>query len=143
VNYVDGDGGIIVPRSVRPIIDYEETCLGDKKGAKKQFRYGKLHIREYKDYLIVHMDKVDPGKDPLGHLLVDAPEYLVSAFAGLEVAKLLGAAVRAKTTRYTKRKETEEDHLMLGLKSAILIGTASVVSSWVVRSVFRQFLRRT
>jgi hypothetical protein len=143
VNYVDGDGGIIVPRPVRPIIDYEETCLGDKKGAKKQFRYGKLHIREYKDYLIVHMDKVDPRKDPLGHLLVDAPEYLVSAFAGLEVAKLLGTAVRAKTTRYAKRKETEEDHLMLGLKSAILIGTANVVSSWVVRSVFRQFLRRT
>lgn len=142
MNYVDGDGGIIVPRSVRPIIDYEETCLGDKKGAKKQFRYGKLHIREYKDYLVVHMDKVDPRNDPLGHLLVDAPEYLFSVFAGLEVAKLLGTAVRAKTTRYTKRKETEEDHLVLGLKSAILIGTASVVSSWVVRSVFRQFLRR-
>ena len=143
MNYVDGDGGIIVPRSVRPIIDYEETCLGDKKGAKKQFRYGKLHIREYKDYLIVHMDKVDPRKDPLGHLLIDAPEYLVSAFAGLEVAKLLGNAVPAKTTRYTRKKETEEDHLVLGLKSAMLVGTASVVSSWVVRSVFRQFLRRT
>lgn len=143
MNFVDGDGGIIVPRSVRPIIDYEETFLGDKKGAKKQFRYGKLHIREYKDYLIVHMDKVDPRKDPLGHLLIDAPEYLISSFAGLEVAKLLGNTVRAKTTRYTRRKETEEDHLMLGLKSAILVGTASVVSSWVVRSVFRQFLRRT
>ena len=143
MNYVDGDGAIIVPRSVRPIMDYEETCLGDKKGAKKQFRYGTLHIREYKDYLVVHMDKVDPRKDPLGHLLIDAPEYLVSAFAGLEVAKLLGTPVRAKTTRYTRRKETEEDHLVLGLKSAILIGTASVVSSWVVRSVFRQFLRRT
>jgi len=143
VSFVDGDGGIIVPRSVRPIIDYEETFLGDKKGAKKQFRYGKLHIREYKDYLIVHMDKVDPRKDPLGHLLIDAPEYLISAFAGLEMAKLLGNRVRAKTARYARRKETEEDHLMLGLKSAILVGTASVASSWVVRSVFRQFLRRT
>jgi len=143
VNFVDGDGGIIVPRSVRPIIDYEETFLGDKKGAKKQFRYGKLHIREYKDYLIVHMDKVDPRKDPLGHLLIDAPEYLISAFAGLEMAKLLGNTVRAKTARYGRRKETEGDHLMLGLKSAILVGTASVASSWVVRSVFRQFLGRT
>jgi hypothetical protein len=142
VNYVDGDGGIIVPRSVRPIIDYEETCLGDKKGANKQFRYGKLHIREYKDYLVVHMDKVDPRKDPLGHLLIDAPEYLVSALAGLEVAKLTGDAVHAKTTRYTIKNETEEDRLILGLKSAVLVGTASVVCSWVVRSVFRQFFRR-
>ena len=65
VNYIDGEGSIIVPKSVRPIIDYEETFLGTQKGAKKQFRYGKLHIREYNDYYIVHMDKVDPRKDPV------------------------------------------------------------------------------
>jgi hypothetical protein len=142
VNYIDVDGGIIVPRSVRPIIDYEETYLGDKKGAKKQFRYGKLHIREYKDYLVVHMDKVDPRKDPLGHLLIDAPQYLISALAGLEVAKITGNAVHAKTTRYTRENERQEDHLILGLKSAVLVGAASVLCSWVVRSVFTQLLRR-
>ena len=27
----------------------EETKLGDKKGALKQYRKGNLHIREYKD----------------------------------------------------------------------------------------------
>ena len=142
MNYIDGDGGIIVPRSIRPIIDYEETYLGDKKGAKKQFRYGKLHIREYKDYLVVHMDKVDPRKDPLGHLLIDAPEYLISVLAGLEVAKITGNAVHPKTTRYTRENEGQEDHLILGLKSAVLVGTASVLCSWVVRSVFTQLLRR-
>ena len=87
MTYIDGEGGIIVPKSVRPIIDYEETILGTKKGAKKQFRYGKLHIREYKDYYIVHMDKVDPRKDPVGHLLIDAPEVLSGYHNGIESGK--------------------------------------------------------
>jgi hypothetical protein len=50
VQYYDGEGSIIVPKSVRPIIDYKETSLGNKKGAKREFRYGNLHIREYDDY---------------------------------------------------------------------------------------------
>ena len=33
----------------------EETKLGDKKGALKQYRKGNLHIREYKDKFTVHI----------------------------------------------------------------------------------------
>ena len=100
VNYIDGEGSIIVPKSLRPIIDYDENFLGTKKGAKKQFRYGKLHIREYKDYYIVHMDKVDPRKDPMGHLLIDAPEYLAATIAGLKAAKQAGC-----TCVYRKKRK--------------------------------------
>ena len=50
MHYIDGEGSIIVPKSVKTIIDYKETPLGNKKGAKRQFRYGNLHIREYDDY---------------------------------------------------------------------------------------------
>ena len=78
MDYVDSDNSIIVPKSIRPIIDYEETVLGTKKGAKRQFRYGNLHIREYDDHYTVHTDKIDPRKDMLGHLLIDAPEYLIA-----------------------------------------------------------------
>lgn len=77
---------IEVPKDVRPIMldEAKETRLGDKRGAKKQYRYGNLHIREYNDKYTVHMDKVDPRKDPLGHLVHDAPEVLVGiAAAGL------------------------------------------------------------
>ncbi|HEX2615755.1 MAG TPA: hypothetical protein VHL10_09695 [Nitrososphaera sp.] len=99
MEFVDGDGNIIVPKSVRPIIDLSETAIGSKKGAKKQYRYGNLHIREYDDHYAVHMDRVDPLQDPLGHLLVDAPEYLAGAAAAILVGRKVGATV------YNKRKQ--------------------------------------
>jgi len=78
---------IEVPKEIRPFMlgDAEETPFGQKNGAKRQYRYGNLHILEYDDKYLVHMDKVDPRKDPLGHLILDAPEFLVgvaSAFVG-------------------------------------------------------------
>ena len=78
---------IEVPKEIRPFMleDAEETPLGQKNDAKRQYRYANLHILEYDDKYLVHMDRVDPRKDPLGHLIFDAPEFLVgvvSAFAG-------------------------------------------------------------
>ena len=70
---------IEVPKELREFMleDAEETFLGQKNGAHKQYRYGNLHIREYDDKFLVHTDKVDPRKDPLGHLVQDAPEILI------------------------------------------------------------------
>ena len=51
----------------------EETKLGDRKGATKQYRKGNLHIREYEDKFTVHTDRVDPRDDPIGHLIYDEP----------------------------------------------------------------------
>lgn len=55
---------IEVPKNLRQFMleGAEETNLGDKKGARKQFRYGNLHIREYDDKFTVHSDKIDPRK---------------------------------------------------------------------------------
>ena len=57
------------------LLGAEETKLGDKKGALKQYRKGNLHIREYKDKLTVHLDKVDPREDPMGHLIKTHKKY--------------------------------------------------------------------
>ena len=69
----------------------EETILGQKNGAQKQYRYGNLHIREYPDKFLVHTDKVDPRINPIGHLVHDAPEVLIGIaggiFAGVITAK--------------------------------------------------------
>jgi hypothetical protein len=99
VDFVDADGNIIIPKAVRPILGLEETILGNKKGAKKQYRHGNLHIRDYGSHYTVHMDRVDPRESPLGHLLVDAPEYLVAAAAAAMAGRHIG-----KIT-YKKRRE--------------------------------------
>jgi hypothetical protein len=105
VEFIDGDGNIIVPKAVRPIIDLKETPLGSKKGAMRQYRYGVLHIREYDTHYSVHTDTMDPSNNPLGHLLVDAPEYLAGATAAFLVGRRLGTAVynmRKKEGKSTK-----------------------------------------
>ena len=84
---------IEVPKELREFMleQAEETFLGQKNGAHKQYRYGNLHIREYDDKFLVHTDRVDPRKDPLGHLVFDAPEVLVgiacAIFGGTKIAK--------------------------------------------------------
>ena len=100
-HYIDNEGNVIVSKSIRPIIEYPETFLGSMRGAKRQFRYGNLHIREYDEYYTTHMDKIDPRVDPLGHLMIDAPEYLVGLICAISIAKhvasLLGKNSNVKT----------------------------------------------
>ncbi|MHB1908418.1 MAG: hypothetical protein ACYCQJ_06050 [Nitrososphaerales archaeon] len=64
-------------------LDYEKTSLGDPRGARAQFRKGNIHIREYEDSFTIHIDRYDPRKRPIAHLLRDAPEtvgaFLVSS----------------------------------------------------------------
>ena len=93
MEFVDDDGNIIVPKAVRPVIGFKETIFGGKKGASKQYRYGNLHIRDYETHYTVHVDRVDPLKNPLGHLLVDAPEYLAGVAAAIVVGRYMGGAV--------------------------------------------------
>ena len=86
---------IEVPIEVREFMleDAEETSLGQKNGANKQFRYGNLHIREYDDKYLVHMDKIDPRKDPIGHLVSDAPEVLVGLASAAIGGTKLGSSI--------------------------------------------------
>jgi hypothetical protein len=115
VEFVDGDGNIIVPKAVRPIIDLKETPLGSKKGANKQYRCGSLHIRDYDTHYTVHMDKVDPLSNPLGHLLVDAPEYLAGATAAFIVGRRLSTMVYNMRKKEGKRtKDAVIDAVLAG-----------------------------
>lgn len=78
---------IMVPKELREFMPAgaEETMLGNRNGAKRQYRYGNLHIREYEDGFMVHSDVVDPRKDAAGHLIYDAPEVLAGAACALGV----------------------------------------------------------
>jgi len=92
ISFMSGDE-IEVPKELREFMleEAEETILGQKNGAQKQYRYGNLHIREYDDKFLVHTDKIDPRVNPLGHLVHDAPEVLIGIacgiFSGVHTAK--------------------------------------------------------
>src|SRR5579872_6130937 len=114
---------IEVPKDVRPFMleGAEETNLGKKNGAIRQFRYGNLHIREYDDKYLVHMDKVDPRKDPLGHLVKDAPEILVGITSGIVVAKKVSSSVYKLQKNMPFAKSTS---IFAGLVASVFAGYA-------------------
>ena len=109
---------IEVPKELREFMleDAEETFLGQKNGAKKQYRYGNLHIREYDDKFLVHNDKIDPRKDPLGHLVYDAPEVLV----GLACAIFGGSEITKKIMNKDSKKLTVTSGLLSSMISGYL-----------------------
>lgn len=115
---------IAVPKELREFMltRAEETALGQKNGAKKQFRYGNLHIREYDDKFLVHTDKVDPRKDPIGHLVYDAPEVLV----GLTCLILGGSKISKIFQNYGKSNKSTITTTVL---SSIVAGYVGYVTT--------------
>ena len=116
---------IEVPKQLRQFMleGARETRLGDKKGAKKQYRYGNLHIREYDNKYTVHTDKYDPRSDPIRHLVWDAPEVLI----GLVGAIIGGSKVGSYL--YNKNKRTKQLSIFSGLIASLVTGYASYVVS--------------
>lgn len=69
-----------------------ETMLGEMfNGAGRQLRgpHG-AHVHEFEDRWVIHRDRVNASKDPLGHLVKDAPEYLASLALSAIVGAVLG-----------------------------------------------------
>ena len=116
---------IEVPKELREfMIDgAEETFLGQKNGAIKQYRYGNLHIREYDDKFLVHTDKIDPREDPVGHLVHDAPEILV----GLACAVLGGSQL-------AKNFLNKKHNLVTGLITSIVSGYVGYVATKKIKN---------
>ena len=112
---------IEIPKELRPFMmeQAQETRLGHKNGANKQYRYGNLHIREYDDKYLVHMDKANPHDDPLDHLVHDAQEVLV----GMASGAVGGAKVASYI--YKKSKKAKKDKQIAaaaGIISSVAIG---------------------
>jgi hypothetical protein len=115
---------IEIPKEVRHFMlqGVKETVLGQKKGAKKQYRYGNLHIREYDDKYLVHMDKIDPRQDPLGHLIHDAPEILIGVASGIIAGKKVASIFyKSQNTKHL----TKSTSLFAGLVASVIVGYTS------------------
>ena len=111
---------IEIPKELDPFMleKAEETPLGQKNGAKKQYRYGNLHIREYDDKFLVHIDKIDPRENPLGHLVLDSPEILI----GLASAAIGGGKVAS--------------YIYKNQKNSIFIKQSATISGLIASLVF-------
>ena len=112
---------IEIPKELDPFIleKAEETFLGQKNGAKKQYRYGNLHIREYDNKFLVHMDKVDPRENPIGHFVLDSPEILV----GLASAVIGGAKVASYIYKNQKNSIfAKQSSTISGLIASLVFG---------------------
>ena len=114
---------IEVPKELREFMfeEAEETILGQKNGALKQYRYGNLHIREYDDKFLVHTDKVDPRVNPIGHLVYDAPEVLIGIACGI----FTGLTTATKTSNKNSNKNSIANVLASSLMSGYLAYTAT------------------
>ena len=119
---------IEVPKELREFMleEAEETFLGQKNGAKKQYRYGNLHIREYDDKFLVHNDRIDPRKDPIGHLVYDAPEVLI----GLACAIFGGSQIVKKVMNTNSKKLTFSS----GLLSLIISGYVGYLATKKIKN---------
>jgi hypothetical protein len=119
---------IEVPKELREFMleKAEETILGQKNGAYKQYRYGNLHIREYDDKFLVHTDKIDPRKDPIGHLVYDAPEVLI----GLACAVFGGSQITKKFLNKKSNKLT----LTSSLISSIISGYVGYIATKKIKN---------
>ncbi len=114
---------IEVPKELREFMleGAEETFLGQKNGAQKQYRYGNLHIREYDKKFLVHTDRIDPRKDPIGHLVHDAPEILI----GLACAIFGGSRITKKFLKKKSKKTIFVSSLITSIISGYLGYTAT------------------
>lgn len=54
------------------IADWRTTLPNSTRG---------IHVVEFEDHYSVHVDRFDPGKDPVRHLLLDSPKTLLSLVA--------------------------------------------------------------
>ena len=119
---------IEVPKELREFMleEAKETFLGQKNGAKKQYRYGNLHIREYDDKFLVHNDRIDPRKDPIGHLIYDAPEVLI----GLACAIFGGSQIAKKVMNTNSKKLT----FTSGLFSSIIFGYVGYLATKKIKN---------
>jgi hypothetical protein len=119
---------IEVPKELREFMleKAEETFLGQKNGAQKQYRYGNLHIREYGENYLVQTDKIDPRKDPIGHLVYDAPEVLI----GLACAIFTGS----QTVKKTITKKPKNSVIASALTSSIVSGYLGYVATKKIKN---------
>ena len=124
---------IEVPKELREFMleEAEETILGQKNDAQKQYRYGNLHIREYDDKFLVHTDKIDPRVNPIGHLVHDAPEVLIGLACGIFTG--------AHSAKKFSKKNSNKINLVNILTSSLISGYLAYTATKKIKKYLEWF----
>lgn len=107
------ENGIPVPRPESTSFLYwsvGEIKLEGKTDWRAQLKDTKqsFHAVEFDKRYECHIDKIDPDKDPLGHLVSDSPATLVTAIVG---AVAVAGTIAYYFHRKRKKEEEEEEEL--------------------------------
>ena len=92
-----GSGEVRIPKSLITEWSagwYRSVFNLPKDGSIASYRNKALHIHEMENCYIVHIDKVDPQVDPMGHLIEDAPQVIAAAVTIAVSAILIYALTR-------------------------------------------------
>lgn len=70
------------------------ASVGEASGQNADFRLPlddgrEIHLREYDDHYTLHWDQVSAVKNPLGHLITDAPHWIIVGLLGIFIALLI------------------------------------------------------
>ena len=74
-----------------------------------------IYIYVNTQIFLVHVDKKDPRKDPIGHLLLDAPEMLIG---------LLSSFVGCKLSSVVLKNNNKSTKNLIGFFTALVFGYA-------------------
>jgi hypothetical protein len=72
------------------------ASIGEASGQKADYRLPledgrEVHVRDYGDHYTLHLDQVSAVRNPLGHLLTDAPHWIIwGAIGAIGAAIVLG-----------------------------------------------------
>ncbi|MGP6220766.1 hypothetical protein [Caldiplasma sukawensis] len=73
--------------------------VGEIKGQKSDWRHSLqgrregIHLIEFNDRYEMHVDRYDPSKNPLGHLIFDSPIYGLIAFTATMFSLILFSGI--------------------------------------------------
>ncbi|WP_372366147.1 hypothetical protein [Candidatus Uabimicrobium sp. HlEnr_7] len=77
---------------------FEETNMGLSKGELKQFRDNRptqsLHIHEFPDYYVAHVDLFNPKFHPVAHGILDTPGIALTLVGGAISVYFLTKAIK-------------------------------------------------
>ncbi len=136
-----------VPKTILRYLppSYEETLLGTPprlavEGAHAQYRgpYNR-HVYEKRNSWAVHRDMYDPRREPLEHLVSDAPEWAAAALA----AVLLG--IHARRSSYARNLQQGLDDAdarrgaaIDGIAAGALAGAGAFVLVKIVKALLHE-----